>query len=116
MPHSSGNLATSNRESIPTHLSASDIFLDVSKKTATRGSTTIKLTKKETALLECLIENKNKILTRKQLLKKVWNAPSDVHTRTLDVYIGYLRKKIDSGFSSKRIHSVRGLGYILKTD
>lgn len=99
-----------------TIITASDITLDPLKKIATRDNKNVKLTKKESALLEFLIQNKDKILTRKQLLKKVWDIHSDIESRTLDVYIGYLRKKIDKGFSRRRIFSVRGLGYILKTD
>lgn len=96
-------------------LSIQDLTLDTSKKLATIGSKKITLTKKESALLAYLIENKNKILTRKQILKKIWNMPSDIQSRTVDVYIGYLREKIDGG-TQKRIHSIRGLGYMLKSD
>ena len=58
--------------------------------------------------------NKGKIVTRKTILSNIWNYSSDIKTRVIDVYIGYLRKKIDSGFEKKLLHSIRGFGYVIK--
>lgn len=111
-------MSTSSQEtnSKKSHIfNVQNLTLDTSKKTVTIKNKSIKLTKKETALLAYLIENKNNILTRKQILKKIWNMPPDIHSRTVDVYIGYLRDKIDHS-KSIQIQSIRGLGYLLKAE
>ena len=90
------------------------IILDEKTRTATREGKKIKLSQKEYLLVEFLIENKNNIVHRKKLLKHIWKYAPDVETRVVDVYVGYLRRKIDTPFSNKLLHSVRGLGYICK--
>jgi DNA-binding response OmpR family regulator len=79
-----------------------------------RADKKIQLTPQEFKLLEYLMANKGRILTREMILKKIWLYSTDVETRVVDVYIGYLRKKIDGAFSRKLIHSVRGFGYVIK--
>ncbi|HZZ98308.1 MAG TPA: response regulator transcription factor [Candidatus Saccharimonadia bacterium] len=78
-----------------------------------RGDRHIQLTPREYALLQCLMLNKGRVLTRDVILDQVWRDDQDVETRIVDVYIGYLRKKIDMGFRKKLIRSVRGFGYTL---
>ena len=81
---------------------------------AIRGGQVIQLTQTEFELLRYLVENKNKVLSREMILSRVWATEPDVETRVVDVYIGYLRKKIDTGFDKKLICSKRGFGYMVK--
>ncbi len=74
----------------------------------------IKLTPIEYKLLKLLVKNKNRVLSRNVILEHVWGYPSSVETRVVDVYIGYLRKKIEKPFNQKYIYTVRGFGYIVK--
>lgn len=91
-----------------------DLELDNSILKAKRNGVIIPLTSKEFKLLEYLLANKGRVLTREVILQAVWHYSPDVHTRVVDVYMGYLRKKIDTGFDKKLIHSIRGFGYTIK--
>lgn len=93
-----------------------DLELDLLRKVARRGGKTIDLTAKEFSLLEYLIRNKNRVISRNEILEKVWAAGFDTTTNVIDVYINFLRKKIDKDFSKKIIHTMVGMGYIVKTD
>lgn len=95
-------------------MEASKVTLDVKKRVVVRGGKTIKLSPREINLLSYLVHNKNTVVDRKKLLRNIWNYAPDIDTRVVDVYVGYLRKKIDSGFPKKLIYSVRGLGYVFK--
>jgi len=90
-----------------------DLSLNTLTYEAKRGSQEIRLTKKEFALLEYLLRHKNIILTKEQIINNVWNYDADVLPNTVEVYIGYLRNKIDKPFKNKPplIHTVRGFGY-----
>jgi len=79
-----------------------------------RGDKKITLTPKEYKLLEYFMVNKNQVLTRDQILTTIWQYHYEVESRVVDIYVGMLRKKIDSGFKKKFINSVRGFGYVLK--
>lgn len=79
-----------------------------------RDGKLIPLTPKEFKLLDYLMANKNQVLSRERILNKVWDYPFDIESRTVDMYIGYLRRKIDQGKSPPLIQSVRGFGYIIK--
>lgn len=94
-------------------LSVSDLVLDSNSFEVTRSGRKIELSKKEFSLLEFLMRHKGKILTKDQLIAGVWNYEADILPNTVEVYIGYLRKKIDQSFSgsSSLIHTVRGFGY-----
>lgn len=81
-----------------------------------RSDKSIPLTQTEYTLLHYLLTNKNRVLTRDMILSSVWSYTPDVESRVVDVYIGYLRKKIDKGYTNKLIHSMRGFGYSLKDD
>jgi len=91
-----------------------DLELDSANHTVTRASTTRDLTKKEYDLLKFLIENKGIILTRDQILQHVWGFDFFGNTNVVDVYIRYLRAKIDDEFDEKLIQTVRGVGYCVR--
>ncbi len=96
-------------------LKVGDLELDSKTTKVIRGKKEIKLTPQEFKLLEYLMSNKNQVLSREMILSRVWLYDTNVETRVVDVYMGYLRNKIDKGFSKKLIQSVRGFGYMLKS-
>jgi len=98
----------------PTRLKVADLELDLLTHKVTRGSKEIGLTAKEYSLLEYLMRNEGTIVTRTMISEHVWDIDFDTFTNVIDVYINYLRNKIDSGFKKKLIHTVRGRGYMLK--
>lgn len=93
---------------------AGDLEVDSYKKSVTRAGKSITLTAKEFALLELLIVNKNRVLSRSYIAESVWGIDFDRGTNAIDVYISYLRHKIDKGFDNNLIHTVIGMGYVLK--
>jgi len=95
-------------------LKIADLELDTKTLEVKRSDKPIQLTPQEFKLLQYLMSNKGRILTRDMILSRIWLYSSDVETRVVDVYIGYLRKKIDSGFPKKLLHAVRGFGYVIK--
>jgi len=97
-------------------LSADDLKVDLIKHSVHRGEKEIILTPKEFAILEYLLRNKNRIVSRTKLIEHVYEYNFDPDTNVIDVYINKLRNKIDYGFSKKLIHTVRGVGYIIKDD
>ena len=100
----------------PTKLKVADLELDLLTHKVTRGAKEIELTAKEHSLLEYLMHNEGSIVTRTMISEHVWDIDFDTFTNVIDVYINYLRNKIDSGFKKKLIHTVRGRGYILKEE
>lgn len=113
--------AALKRKNIPSKKSSQVLLvnglrLDLDKHTASYRNTPIELTKKEFDFLHYLMENKNMVLTRDQILERVWGYSYFGDTNVVDVYIRYLRSKIDSRFKKKFIHTVRGVGYILKDE
>ena len=96
--------------------SISDLTLDTRSRGVTRGGTEIKLSAKEYSLLEYLLRNKGIVLSRENIENNLWNFDYEGGTNAVDVYIRYLRKKIDEPFEEKLIHTVRGAGYVLKSD
>lgn len=97
-----------------TTLVVADLQLDTKTIEVKRGDELISLTPQEFKLLEYLMKNKGIVLTRDTILNRIWLYSPDVESRVVDVYIGYLRKKIDKGQKQKLIHSVRGFGYTIK--
>ncbi|OGM14975.1 hypothetical protein A3A76_05520 [Candidatus Woesebacteria bacterium RIFCSPLOWO2_01_FULL_39_23] len=91
-----------------------DLVLNQKTMEVQKGGRDIILTPQEFKLLEYLMLNKNTVLTRENILNKVWKYSPEIESRVVDVYVGYLRKKIDKGMNDKIIHSVRGFGYIIK--
>jgi DNA-binding response OmpR family regulator len=94
-----------------TTLKIADLELDRIERTVTRAGKRIELTSKEFGLLEYLLRNAGHRITRSMIVEHVWNLSFDTGTNIVDVYINYLRNKIDEGFSTKLIHTVRGVGY-----
>ena len=94
-------------------LTVEDLKLDRVERRVTRGSRAIDLTSKEFALLEYLMRNAGRRVTRAMIIEHVWNLSFDSSTNLVDVYINYLRRKVDDGASKKLIHTIRGVGYEL---
>lgn len=92
-------------------LSIADFEMDLDQKTATRAGTKIDLTSKEFALMETFLRNKDKILSREFIIEKVWDLDFETGTNIIDVYVNYLRKKIDKNFEPKIIHTKFGFGF-----
>jgi len=99
-----------------TLLNVGSLTLDMITHKVTRDSKIIELSSKEYALLEYLMRNPGAVVTRTMISEHVWDINFETFTNVIDVYINYLRNKIDQGFKVKMIHTVRGRGYTLKTD
>lgn len=93
-----------------------DLSVDTASKKVRRGEKSIDLSAKEYALLEYLIRNKGIVLSREKIENHIWNFDYEGGTNVIDVYISYLRRKIDNGFEHKLIHTVRGSGYVIRED
>lgn len=93
-----------------------DLSLDLGTHVVKRAGREIQLSAREYALLEYLMRNKNKVLSRPKIEDNVWNYDYEGGTNVVDVYITYLRKKIDDGHDIKLIHTVRGIGYCMRVD
>lgn len=102
---------TGNRSNLYT---IADLSLDSNTKTVTRAGKNIELTAKEFSLLEYMLRNKGVVLSREMIENNLWNYDYEGGTNVVDVYVGYLRKKMDTGFSQKLIHTVWGTGWVLK--
>lgn len=101
-------------EAEPPVLQIADLVLDPARRTVFRGGEKIELTAKEYSLLDYLMRNPGRVLTRTLIGEHVWDYDFDTSTNVIDVYVNYLRKKIDAGRETKLIHTVRGVGYMLK--
>ena len=88
-----------------------DLIVNVSEKTVTRAQNKINLTSKEFSLLEYMIRNKGIVLSREMIEQHLWNYDYEGGTNVIDVYVGYLRKKIDTNYEKKLIHTVWGIGW-----
>jgi len=88
--------------------------MDIDAKTVKRDGNEISLTATEFRLLECFMRSQNRVLSRVELLEKVWGVDFNMATNVVDVYVNYLRKKIDKDFDKKLIHTVVGMGYVMK--
>lgn len=95
-------------------LKFADLTMDPVTRRVTRGVVDIELTSKEYALLEYFMRRPNQVLTRTMISEHVWESDFDTFTNVIDVYVNYLRNKIDKGNEKKLIHTIRGVGYILK--
>ena len=102
---------TGNRSNVYT---IADLSLDSNTRTVTRAGKNIELTAKEFSLLEYMMRNKGVVLSREMIENNLWNYDYEGGTNVVDVYVGYLRKKMDTGFSRKLIHTVWGTGWVLK--
>ncbi len=90
-----------------------DLVIEPNQKTVQRGTTSLELSKKEYQLLEYLARHHNRLVTREMIAKTVWNCDTTTYTNIIDVFINYLRKKIDKENPIKLIHTVRGKGFLL---
>jgi DNA-binding response OmpR family regulator len=97
-------------------LVADNLELNRIERTVTRGGRSIDLTRKEFALLEFLMCNAGHPLTRMQIVENVWHLSFDTMTNIVDVYINYVRKKVDADWERKLIRTIRGIGYELRAD
>lgn len=104
---------TGNRSTVYT---LADLSLDTASKTVTRAGKTIELTAKEYALLEYMLRNRGVVLSREMIENNLWNYDYEGGTNVVDVYVSYLRKKMDTGFSKKLIHTVWGVGWVLREE
>jgi DNA-binding response OmpR family regulator len=95
-------------------LRAGDLVMNPDTREVTRAGIPVNLTLKESQLLEFLLRNKNRVISRADIAISVWNIDFDTNTNIIDVYINYVRNKIDKPFPEKLIHTQVGLGYILK--
>lgn len=98
----------------PVILSAGDLHLDPASHSVTRGDVNIVLTSREFSLLELLLRRKGEVLTKKVILEHVWDYDFEGDSNIVEVYIGYLRKKIDTPFDKRSIRTIRGVGYLLE--
>lgn len=100
-----------NRETV---IKIMDLVIDLNTRTVMRSGKLIELTSKEYAVLEYLAKNKGRVLTRSQIAEHIWNYDFEGSSNIVDVYIRYLRRKIDDEFDNKLIQTVRGTGYIIR--
>ena len=100
----------------PLVYNALDLILDTSAKTVSRAGGSISLTAREFKLLQVFLENKNKVLSRLEIAEKVWDINFDTGTNVVDVYVNYLRNKIDKNHKTRLIQTVVGMGYVLRTE
>lgn len=109
-------LKRSSHQNIPvgTTLKAADLEMNLDSKEVKRGDTIVNLTAKEFQLLEYLLRNKNRVVSRSDIAVNVWDIDFDTNTNVIDVYINYVRNKVDKKFEPKLIHTQVGMGYILK--
>ena len=97
-------------------LQVADLTLDPATRLVSRGDEKVELTAKEFALLDYFMRNPERVLTRTMIAEHVWDYDFDPMTNVIDVYVNYLRKKIDAGREPKLIHTVRGVGYVMKVE
>lgn len=96
------------------NLTVSDLQLDTAGHRVTRGSCPLDLSRTEFELLELLMVNAGVVMSREVLYDRVWDGELDYDSKTLDVYVGYLRKKMEDGGRSRLLHTVRGVGYVVR--
>ncbi|MFC4874074.1 response regulator transcription factor [Negadavirga shengliensis] len=101
------------KSALPTNLSYKDIRMDLNEKKVYRNNREIHLTPKEFRLMEYLLQHPERVLTRDEIASEVWGVTFDTGTNFIDVYINYLRKKMDKPFDEKLIHTRPGMGFIL---
>jgi len=95
-------------------ITAGDLVMNINTHSVTRNGKPITLSSKEFAILEYLIKNKGNVLSREKIEQHIWNYDYEGGSNVIDVYISYLRKKIDGDYETKLIHTIRGVGYLIK--
>ncbi|MGZ5551488.1 MAG: response regulator transcription factor [Nitrososphaeraceae archaeon] len=101
-------------QKIVSELSIADLYLNLVTREVRRNGKVIELTIKEYSLLEYLLRNKERVLTKAQIAENIWNYDFEYDSNIVEVYIKYLRRKMDENFKEKLIHNIRGIGYVLK--
>jgi two-component system copper resistance phosphate regulon response regulator CusR len=109
-------LARKSTDSRSNELSVADLTLNMTSQKAVRAGQEISLTPKEYALLEYMMRNKGIVLSREMIEDNLWNFDYEGGTNVVDVYVSFLRKKIDTGFDKKLIHTVWGTGWVMKEE
>ena len=95
-------------------MSVADLTLDTAKRTVMRGASTIELTKTEFDILELLVRNAEIVLSRSQIYEAIWGYDFESSSKSIDVHIGYLRRKLEADEASRLVHTVRGVGYVVR--
>ncbi len=103
-------------ESRPAVLTSGDLSLDPASHNVMRGEVRIELTSREFSFLELLLRNKGRVLAKREIIEHVWDYDFEGDSNIVEVYIGYLRRKIDAPFNRKTIRTVRGVGYLLEAE
>ena len=101
---------------VTNQLKIADLTLDRDTRIVTRAGKEISLSSKEFMVLECLMRNQNIVMTRQQIEQNAWSYDYEGGSNVIDVYIRYLRKKIDAGYEKKLIHTARGTGYVMREE
>jgi DNA-binding response OmpR family regulator len=101
---------------LPKVLKVADLEMNLDEKSVKRAGKYIDLTAKEFSLLEFLLRNKNRVVSRAEISEKVWDIHFDTGTNVIDVYVNFLRKKVDKEFDRKLIQTMVGMGYVIKSD
>ena len=101
-------------ETAPPVLQVADLALDPARRVVSRGGRKIDLTPREFALLDYFMRNPDRVLSRTMIANRVWDYSFDATTNVIDVYVNYLRRKIDTGHDTRLLHTVRGVGYVMK--
>jgi DNA-binding response OmpR family regulator len=104
-PHTHGNV-----------LRIADLIVDLDAKKVIRAGQELKLTAREFSLLEFLLKNRNRVISRNDILENVWDMNFDPGTNVVDVYVNYLRNKVDKKFDKRLIHTIVGMGYVLREE
>ena len=97
-------------------LTLADLTMDTAAKTVTRAGQPVKLTAREFNLLELLLRHQGRVLSRGEIAEHTWEESFDTGSNVIDVYVNYLRNKVDKGFDKKLIHTVVGMGYVLREE
>jgi two-component system copper resistance phosphate regulon response regulator CusR len=105
-----------NHYSTPATLAVSNLVMDIGNHKVIRSGKEIALTAREFKLLQVFLENKNRVMNRLEIAESVWDINFDTGTNVVDVYVNYLRNKIDRNFEPKLIHTVVGVGYVLRSE
>ena len=106
----------SSSENADNTYTLANLTVIIDSHTVLRDNQKIKLSMREFSILEYMIRNKERVLSREQIEQHIWNYDYEGGTNVIDVYIRYLRRKIDKGFEPKLIHTIRGIGYVLKVE
>ena len=108
-------LRRSDSGAVTAQLTVGDLCVDTSKRLVTRGERVVEVTKTEFDILELLVRNADIVLSRSQIYEDIWGYDFESWSKSLDVQIGYLRRKLEDGGESRVLHTVRGIGYVVRT-